>query len=86
MVKRYTKKTPIVEAVQWTGHNFNEIQDFVGRENVQFLREANPPEIRIITRYQALYLRINDYIAKNSYGSFEVYTKNYFEQSLEEAE
>lgn len=32
MVQRYIKKTPVVEAVRWTGYNFDEIQDFVGPE------------------------------------------------------
>ena len=31
MVQRYIKKTPVVEAVRWTGYNFDEIQDFVDR-------------------------------------------------------
>lgn len=86
MVKKYTKKTPIFEAVQWTGYNFDEIQDFVGRGDVKFIREINPPKIHIVTRYQALYLKVSDYILKNSYGNFEVYTKDYFKETFEEAE
>lgn len=85
MVQRYIKKTPVVEAVQWTGYNFDEIQDFVGAGNAKFMRETNPPEIYIITEYQALHPGIGDYIVKNSYGSFDTYTKSYFEQSFEEA-
>lgn len=85
MVQRYIKKTPVVEAVQWTGYNFDEIQDFVGVGNAKFMRETNPPEIYIITEYQALHPGIRDYIVKNSYGSFDTYTKSYFEQSFEEA-
>ncbi len=85
MVKRYIKKIPVVEAVRWTGYNFDEIQDFVGSENVHFVRETNPPEIRIITKYQTLYLELGNYIVKNSYGRFDIYTKNYFEKLFEEA-
>lgn len=55
MVKRYIKKVPVVEAVRWTGYNFDEIQDFVGIGNAKFMRETNPPEIYIITEYQALH-------------------------------
>lgn len=82
MVKRYIKKPPVVEGIRWTGYNFDEIQDFVGTENVQFRRETNPPRIHIVTRYQALYLMVGDYIVKNSYGSFEAYTKGYFEETF----
>lgn len=85
MVKRYIKKTPVVEAVQWTGYNFDEIQDFVGPENAHFVREATPPKVYIATKYRALHLGLGDYVVRNSYGSFDVYTKNYFEKSFEEA-
>lgn len=85
MIQRYIKKTPVVEAVRWTGYNFDEIQDFVGAGNAKFMRETNPPEIYIITEYQTLHPGIGDYIVKNSYGSFDTYTKSHFEQSFEEA-
>lgn len=84
MVKKYVKKPIAIEAIQWTGCNFDEIQEFVGTENVQFRRETNPPRIHIVTRYQALYLMVGDYIVKNSYGSFEAYTKGYFEETFGE--
>lgn len=84
MVKRYTKKIPIVEGIQWTGYNFDEIQDFVGTENAHFVREATPPEVYIATKYQAFHLRLGDYVVRNSYGSFDVYTKNYFEKTFGE--
>lgn len=84
MVKKYTKKTPIVEGVQWTGHNFDEIQDFVGREDVKFIRETNPPEICIITNHRALYLMAGGYVVKSSYNGFDTYTKNDFERSFKE--
>lgn len=86
MVKKYTKKTPIFEAVRWTGYNFDEIQDFVGHEDVKFIRETNPPEICIITNHQALYLVAGGYVVKTSYNSFDIYTKNCFEETFEEAE
>lgn len=85
MVRRYIKKPPVVEAVRWTGYNFDEIQHFVGVKNAKFMRETNPPEIYIITEYQALHPGIGDYIVKNSYSSFDIYTKSCFEQSFEEA-
>lgn len=85
MIKRYIKKIPVVEAVQWTGYNFDEIQDFVGSENAYFIRETSLPEIRITTKYQALYLELGNYIVKNSYGRFYIYTKNCFEKIFEEA-
>ena len=56
-----------------------------GIGNAKFMRETNPPEIYIITEYQALHPGIGDYIVKNFYGSFDTYTKSYFEQSFEEA-
>lgn len=86
MIKRYIKKPIIIEAIRWTGYNFDEIQDFVGRGNAKFMRETNPPEIYIITEYQALHPGLGDYIVKNSHNSFDIYTKNCFEETFEEAE
>ena len=31
MIKKYKKKPVIIEAVQWTGENLSEIDNFVGR-------------------------------------------------------
>nr|DAM61601.1 MAG TPA: PGDYG protein [Caudoviricetes sp.] len=86
MVKKYAKKPIIIEAVQWTGRNFDEIQDFVGHGNAKFMRETNPPEIYIITEYQALHPGLGDYIVKSSHNSFNIYTKGCFEETFKEAE
>lgn len=84
MIKKYIKKSPVVEAVRWTGYNFDEIQDFVGCEDVKFIRETNPPEICIITNHRALYLMAGGYVVKSSYNGFDIYTKNDFEWSFKE--
>ena len=85
MIKRYIKKPVIIEAVQWTGHNFDEIQDFVEHGNVKFVRETNPPAICIITNHRALYLMAGGYVVKSSYNGFDTYTKNDFEWTFKEA-
>lgn len=93
MVKKYIKKSVAValEAVQWTGHNFDEIQEFVGHENVTFMRKTDPPKIYIITEHQVLHrwigflVSLGDYIVRNSHNKFDIYTKSRFEQLFEEA-
>lgn len=85
MVKRYIKKVPIVEAVRWTGYNFDEIQDFVGFNNAYFQR-TNPPEVYIPTPEGAEYASIGDYIIKFADGEIRTCDANFFKLTYEEAE
>lgn len=85
MVKRYIKKVPIVEAVRWTGYNFDEIQDFVGFNNAYFQR-TNPPEVYIPTPEGAEYASIGDYIIKFADGEICTCDANLFKSTYEEVE
>lgn len=85
MVRRYIKKPAAIEAVRWTGYNFNEIQDFVGIGNVHFMRETNPPKIYIVTETGAVYALPGDYVTKDSSGEVLTYTKKVFDAYFEEA-
>ena len=84
MVKRYIKKVPVVEAVRWTGYNFDEIQDFVGFNNAYFQR-TNPPKVYIPTLEGAEYASIGDYIIKFADGEIRTCDANLFKSTYEEA-
>ena len=91
MVKKYIKKPVgiILEAVQWTGYNFDEIQEFVGRENVEFIREIDPSKLCIITerptpnRWVGFLVSLENYIVRNYHNKFNIYTKERFKQLFE---
>ena len=86
MVQRYIKKTPVVEAVRWTGYNFDEIQDFVGVGNAKFMRETNPPEIYIPIPEGAEYASIGDYIIKFADGEIRTCGADFFKSTYKEVE
>ena len=86
MVKKYAKKPVIIEAVQWTGYNFDEIQDFAGFNNVYFQRMTDPPKIYVPTLEGAEYASINDYIIKFADGEVRTCDADFFETNYEEAE
>lgn len=44
MIKKYRKKPVIIEAVQWNGLNFKEIQEFAGYD-VAVLEEVRKPNM-----------------------------------------
>lgn len=87
MVKRYVKKSVTIEAIQWTGCNFDKIQEFVGFNNT-CLRCAcisRQTEIYIPTPEGAEYASIGDYIIKFSDGEIRTCGANFFESTYEEA-
>lgn len=83
MVKRYIKKPTTIEAVRWTGYNFDEIQDFVGFNNAYFQR-TNPPKVYIPTLEGAEYASIGDYIIKFADGEIRTCGADFFESNYEE--
>lgn len=86
MVKRYAKKHVVVEAIQWTGCNFDEIQEFVGVGNAHFLRYMTaPPEVYIHTPEGAEYASIGDYIIKFTDCEIRTCGAGFFESNYEEA-
>lgn len=71
MAKRYIKKAPIVEAVQWTGNNLSKIQEFIG--------------CNILIPEGAEYaLPIGDYIIKFPNGEIHTCSADFFKLTYEE--
>ncbi len=85
MVKRYIKKPVAIEAMQWTGCNFDEVQEFVGFNNAYFQRMADPPQVYIPTPEGAEYASIGDYIIKFTDGEIRTCSRDFFELNYEEA-
>lgn len=49
MIKTFVKKPVAVQAIQWNGHNFQEIVDFVGIHNLRIQGNLNSPDLIIYT-------------------------------------
>ena len=83
MIKNYVKKPVIIEAVQWTGDNIDEIINFCG--NSLTFKGSKPSRIYIHT-FKGRYLcSPYDYIIKDDeLGMFYPCKPDVFEQTYEE--
>lgn len=77
MIKKYSTKPAVIEAVQWTGTNIQEILDFCGKDNALFIEvETEEPfeyplfSLYIITLKGMIPAKISDYIIKGVLGEF----------------
>lgn len=82
---RYRKRPVEIEAIKWTGNNFNEIKEFAG-ENVKML---STNELAVITLEDGMFEKpihiasIGDYIIKGVEGEFYFCKPNIFEKTYE---
>lgn len=64
---RFRKKPVVVEAVQWTGDNFREVEDFA-KLSVAQVSSADP--LKVHTREGSLHADVGDWIIKGVQGEF----------------
>ena len=82
----YRKKPVVIEAIKWTGNNFNEIKEFAG-ENVKMLSSN---ELAVITLEDGMFEKpihiasIGDYIIKGVQGEFYFCKPNIFDETYEQ--
>ena len=79
---KYRKKPIVIEAVQWTGDNADEILDWgsghVAQENIPVLGR-----MMIATREGSIFANIGDYLIKGIAGEFYPCGKDIFEQTYD---
>ena len=79
MYKKYRKKPVTIEAIQWTGKNLSEIDNFVGGSI------ANKDTILIIHTLEGdMYASLSDYIIKGVNGEFYPCKPDIFDKTYEE--
>ena len=80
MIKKYRKKPVTIEAIQWTGKNLSEIDNFV------CVSIANKGTILIIHTLEGdMEASIGDYIIKGVNGEFYPCKPDIFDKTYEEA-
>ena len=83
MIKKYRKKPVVIEAVQWTGENIEEILDFVGLDGIyDYLRKS----LEIATLEGDMKASMGDFIVKGVNGEFYPCKPDIFEKTYEVAE
>ena len=80
MVRQYRKKPVVIEAIQWTGNNLNEIVMFTEKHNLQ----CGENELKIKTLEGNMIASLGDYIVKGVKGEFYPCKPDIFEQTYEE--
>ena len=80
---KYRKKPVVIEAVQFTGGNKDEIAKFVGKS---FMQWTNCPEVGIATIEGDMRAKPNDWIIKGIKGEFYPCKPDIFEQTYEKVD
>ena len=81
---KYRKKPVVVEAVQWTGQNSLEIEDFLGRWPWYY--GYSPELVMIDTLEGVMSANIGDWIIKGVNGEFYPCKPDIFEKTYERVE
>lgn len=79
MIKNYRKKPVVIQAVQWTGNNWNEIQDFMSGQHPKKIGKT----IRIPTLKGHIYASELDYIIKGVKDEFYPCKPDIFQSTYE---
>lgn len=82
MIKTFAKKPIQVQAVQWTGDNYEEIANFVGR--IGFPCSFDKDSVIIETLENDYYAIKGDWIIRGIDGKFYLCDPDIFEKTYEE--
>lgn len=77
---KYKKKPLIIEAVQWTGENIDEVCEFVPQEVWNCITEK---DFNILTLEGMMKISLGDYVIKGIKGEFYPCKPDIFEASYE---
>ena len=80
MIKKYKKKPVVIEAVEFNGFNFGELEHFIGGD----YGKNEQGESVIATLEGALKISIGDYIIKGVKGEFYPCKPDIFKATYEE--
>lgn len=83
MISTYRKKPLIVEALQWTGFNLDEVMEFCLLIQVERERLDRFPELYIRTLEGEMHVSLNDFIIKGVRGEFYACKSDIFWETYE---
>lgn len=93
-MKKYRKKPVVVEAIQWTGNNLEEVRNFVGSDLIEdyikhfdiegVLIKKTLVSIAIDVLQETMMVDYGDYIIKDAHGDFNLCRSDIFKQIYEE--
>lgn len=80
-VKTYVTKPVTIEACQWEGGNFKEIEEFTGENNIVWIESG---DLKIATLEGVMTASVQDYVIKGLRGEFYSCKPDVFEKKYEE--
>ena len=80
---KYRKKPVVIEAVQWSGNNLNEILDFMKDKQPNYYEDDEKKLLTIQTLEGNMFSSVGDYIIKGVQGEFYHCKPDIFEQTYE---
>ena len=83
---KYRKKPVVIEAVQWSGNNLNEILDFMKDKQPNYYEDDEKKLLTIQTLEGNMIASVDDYIIKGVQGEFYPCKPDIFEQTYEVVE
>lgn len=80
VMKTYRKKSVVVFAVVWTGHNISEVIEDIGKENIYHTKKNG---LEVKSKYGLQKVEVGDYLVKDFRGevcrvSKEEFFKDYW--------
>lgn len=83
---KYRKKPVVIDAVQWSGNNLNEILDFMKDKQPNYYEDDEKKLLTIQTLEGNMIASDGDYIIKGVKGEFYPCKPDIFEQTYEVVE
>lgn len=83
---KYRKKPVVIDAVQWSGNNLNEILDFMKDKQPNYYEDDEKKLLTIQTLEGNMIASDGDYIIKGVQGEFYPCKPDIFEQTYEVVE
>ena len=80
MIKNFIKKPTQVQAVQWTGYNFDEIAEIAGKDNFHIFGNFENPELFILTSEGYCPVNMDNWIVCGANGKLHLYDPYIFEK------
>jgi hypothetical protein len=84
VVSKFRKKPVVIDAIQWTGNNTEEIERFMGQKLKKQMSFDNSRFVLIIPTLEGQHIAsVNDWIIKGVKGEFYPCKPDVFEQTYE---
>lgn len=80
---KYRKKPVVIDAVQWSGNNLNEILDFMKDKQPNYYEDDEKKLLTIQTLEGNMIASVGDYIIKGVKGEFYPCKPDIFKQTYE---